>query len=266
MNNQIQAFENSEFGRLDVLMIEGKEHFPATECARMLGYALPDKAVRDHCRYRLKWTVPHPQSPGKTTKKNYIPEGDLYRLIVKAASQSRSKEIRKKALRFEQWIFDEVLPSIRRTGKYETGKADEADRAGAVKAVAERIIEEIKRAGALEAQIAQKDAQIEALKKRLGERLPDEPAVKEWRTPGEQAIMEAVRRLAWSPAAQSYDWTAAWATFYREVEREMGLKLKRRLREWKQANPGKEIARYKLMTGEEKSRAVEIVKRLCRAA
>lgn len=264
MNNQIQAFENSEFGRLDVLMIEGKEHFPATECARMLGYSNPIKAVGDHCRGITRRYVV--DRKGRRQQKNYIPEGDLYRLIVKAASQSRSKEIRKKALRFEQWIFDEVLPSIRRTGKYETGKADETDRAGAVKAVAERIIEEIKRAGALEAQIAQKDARIEEMEKQLAGRRPEETTAKEWRTPGEQAIMEAVRRLAWSPADQGYNWTAAWSTFYREVEREMGLKLKRRIREWKQGNPGKEIARYKLMTDEEKSRAVEIVKRLCRAA
>ena len=37
-NNELKIFENSEFGKLNVLVIDGKEYFPATECAKILGY------------------------------------------------------------------------------------------------------------------------------------------------------------------------------------------------------------------------------------
>lgn len=47
-----------------------------------------------------------------------IPEGDMYRLIVKAAVQSNSEKVRNAAEKFEKWIFDEVIPEIRRTGSY----------------------------------------------------------------------------------------------------------------------------------------------------
>lgn len=51
-----------------------------------------------------------------------IPEGDIYRLTIKASEQSRNKDIKEKAGKFESWIFDEVLPSIRKTGTYSTVK------------------------------------------------------------------------------------------------------------------------------------------------
>ena len=75
--NEIRIFENSAFGELEVREIEGKLHFPATACARMLGYEEPQSAVRQHCRCCVKHTVPHPQSKTKTISINYIPEGDL---------------------------------------------------------------------------------------------------------------------------------------------------------------------------------------------
>ncbi len=108
--NDLQVFQNSEFGELGVLDINGKPHFPATACAKMLGYTKPHNAISQHCRCSLKQGVPHPQNPGKTLVMNFIPEGDLYRLIVHSKLPA--------AERFEKWVFDEVLPSIRRTGSY----------------------------------------------------------------------------------------------------------------------------------------------------
>ena len=80
--NEMQVFQNSEFGSLGVLEINGKPHFPATACAKILGYAKPHNAIAQHCRYSLKQGVPHPQNPGKNVEMNFISEGDLYRLIV----------------------------------------------------------------------------------------------------------------------------------------------------------------------------------------
>ena len=108
--NEMQVFQNSEFGSLGVLEINGKPHFPATACAKIVGYAKPHNAIAQHCRYSLKQGVPHPQNPGKNVEMNFISEGDLYRLIVHSKLPA--------AERFERWVFDEVLPSIRQTGGY----------------------------------------------------------------------------------------------------------------------------------------------------
>lgn len=57
----------------------GKCYFPATE--KILGYAEPEKAVRMHRKGASKLDSP---SNGGIQKKNFIPEGDLYRLIVRS--------------------------------------------------------------------------------------------------------------------------------------------------------------------------------------
>lgn len=113
--NEMQVFQNSEFGELGVLELEGKPWFPANRCAKVLGYKRPNDALHAHCRYTAKYRIPHPQNPSKEIEVNFIPEGDLYRLIT------HSK--RPGAERFEKWVFDEVLPSIRKTGGYESQAA-----------------------------------------------------------------------------------------------------------------------------------------------
>ncbi|MGL6200447.1 MAG: phage antirepressor [Lachnospiraceae bacterium] len=117
MYNEIQVYENEEFGKLDILIIDGKPYFPATDCAKILGYTNPRKAIRDHCRWGTKRSVPHPQNPEKPIQVNFIPEGDLYRLIIRSKLPS--------AERFEKWVFDEVLPSIRSHGAYITDETIE---------------------------------------------------------------------------------------------------------------------------------------------
>ena len=79
--NELRVFENSEFGKLDIMLIDGKEYFPATECAKVLGYVRPADAVRDHCKGVVKMPTP---SNGGVQEKGFIPEGDLYRLIARS--------------------------------------------------------------------------------------------------------------------------------------------------------------------------------------
>jgi anti-repressor protein len=98
----LMFFENSEFGKLEILTIDGKHYFPATDCAEMLGYKDSINAIKQHCRWVVKHHVPHPQSPEKKIEKNYIPEGDLYRLIAHSKLPGAEK--------FESWVFDVVLP------------------------------------------------------------------------------------------------------------------------------------------------------------
>jgi anti-repressor protein len=107
--NDVRIFENSEFGQLEVIMINDKPYFPATDCARILGYTNPQKAIRDHCKGVNETVTP---INGINQTKNYIPEGDLYRLIIRSNLPS--------AERFEAWVMEEVLPSIRKHGAYMT--------------------------------------------------------------------------------------------------------------------------------------------------
>lgn len=100
-------FQNSEFGELDLLVVENKVYFPATQCAKILGYAKPADAIRNHCKGVFKTETP---TNGGLQKVNYIPEGDLYRLIVSSKLHTAEK--------FERWIFEDVLPTIRKTGGY----------------------------------------------------------------------------------------------------------------------------------------------------
>lgn len=116
--NEIRVFENTDFGKLDVINIEGKPYFPATDCARILGYEVPRKAIWDHCKRDgvLKrngvslTTNQHGKTTEQVVEKSYIDEGNLYRLIIFSRLPAAEK--------FERWVFDEVLPTIRKQGYY----------------------------------------------------------------------------------------------------------------------------------------------------
>ncbi len=114
MKIESDIFADTEFGQLDYVEINGKLYFPASDCAKVLGYHNPRKAIIDHCDEPVKLTVPHPQSPAKTIVKNFIRESDLYSLIF----HSRLPIGRQ----FRDWICDDVLPSIRKYGFYITPK------------------------------------------------------------------------------------------------------------------------------------------------
>lgn len=105
--NGLQVFENSEFGQLEVLIIDGKEFFSATACAKMLGYSRPADAITAHCKGAVKYRVP---TAGGEQELKFIPEGDLFRLIMRSKLPA--------AQRFESWVCDEVLPALRRQGMY----------------------------------------------------------------------------------------------------------------------------------------------------
>jgi len=115
--NNLQIFDNPEFGQVRMIEIDGKHYAVGSDVAKALEYAIPHKAVRDHCKGVLTWNIP---TSGGEQQVLVIPEGDIYRLIIKAADQSQNPRIQEKAERFERWLFDEVLPSIRQTGQYST--------------------------------------------------------------------------------------------------------------------------------------------------
>lgn len=112
--NELQIFSNPEFGEIRTVMIGDNEYFFGTDVASALEYKRPRKAVTDHC----KGVLSQDGSVLGQDDEPIITEGDMYRLIVKASSQSNSKAVRDKADKFEKWIFDEILPTLRKTGSY----------------------------------------------------------------------------------------------------------------------------------------------------
>ncbi len=113
--NELQIFENVEFGKIRMMEIDGKPYAVGVDVARALEYSNPSKAVIDHCKGITKLGIP---SKGGIQETNVITEGDIIRLITKAADQSKNETIRAKAEKFESWIFDEVVPQVLHTGQY----------------------------------------------------------------------------------------------------------------------------------------------------
>ena len=113
--------------------INGKPYFVATDVATALGYTNPRKAISDHCKGVTKRDTP---TSSGVQQMSYINEGDLYRLIMKSKLPSAEK--------FEKWVMEEVLPSIRKNGGYIAGQETLSDEELLSKAlmVAQRKIDE----------------------------------------------------------------------------------------------------------------------------
>lgn len=106
--NKIQIFENSEFGKVRTLMIDGEPWAYGKDIAVALGYAKPTDAVRNH-------VDPEDRTVSKTETVNgtapvLINESGLYSLIL-SSKLPKAKE-------FKRWITSEVLPALRKTGHY----------------------------------------------------------------------------------------------------------------------------------------------------
>lgn len=105
--NDLQIFNNEEFGEIRTITKDDKTYFAGSDVAKALGYAIPHKAVQTHCKGVLKWNIPTNSGNQDVL---FITEGDIYRLIMKSKLPSAEK--------FESWVMDEVLPTIRKTGSY----------------------------------------------------------------------------------------------------------------------------------------------------
>ena len=79
----------------------------AKDVATILGYKDTSDAIKKHCRWVGE--TPTHDSLGSLQPTKIIPEGDIYRLVVRSKLPS--------AERFEIWVFDEVIPALRKTGR-----------------------------------------------------------------------------------------------------------------------------------------------------
>lgn len=107
--NQIQIFNNPDFGEIRTVVIDGKPYFVGIEVAKALGYAVPKTATAKHVdsEDRLSTQIEY---AGQNRDIIVINESGLYSLIFGSKLESAKK--------FKKWVTSEVLPSIRKTGGY----------------------------------------------------------------------------------------------------------------------------------------------------
>jgi len=119
MQNQVHAvspvpavfcFESHE---VRTVTIKDDIWFVARDVAAVLGYARPEGAISNHCKHAKSFvSLDLGETPfeGATYNMLMIPERDVYRLIMKSTLPGAEK--------FEEWVVNEVLPSIRKHGHY----------------------------------------------------------------------------------------------------------------------------------------------------
>ncbi|HCL03814.1 MAG TPA: hypothetical protein DHW61_15645 [Lachnoclostridium phytofermentans] len=106
---QLKIFESEDFGQVRTNTENGKIYFCGSDVARALGYARPNEAITRHCKGTLKRSIP---TTSGRQEMLVISEGDIYRLVVKSQMPYADQ--------FESWIFDDVIPCIRKHGMYAT--------------------------------------------------------------------------------------------------------------------------------------------------
>lgn len=107
---KVEVFYFPQLGvSLRVQSINGEPWFVAKDIAESLQYSNPRDAIIKHCREKGV-AFYDSLTEGGIQKLKYINEGNMYRLIVNCTLPIADE--------FEEWIFERVLPSIRKTGMY----------------------------------------------------------------------------------------------------------------------------------------------------
>ena len=110
MNKEIQIFNNNELGQVRGILINGEPYFVGKDVAEILGYTNPQKAIRTHVDDEDKG-LNEMDTPGGIQQLTVINESGLYSLILSSKLPNAKK--------FKRWVTSEVLPQIRKTGRYE---------------------------------------------------------------------------------------------------------------------------------------------------
>lgn len=116
----IAVFNNQQFGEIRTIDEPNGIYFCGRDIATALGYSNTKDAIIRHCRKGGVVKRDLTDNLGRTQQVVFIDEGNLYRLIVHSKLPT--------AEQFERWVFDEVLPTIRKTGEYKAKPTDELRR------------------------------------------------------------------------------------------------------------------------------------------
>lgn len=107
--NELQVFNNAEFGSVRTTVIDGEPFFVGKDVAEILGYRDTSDALKRHVDEEDKLTRCFTDS-GQNREMYIINESGLYSLILRSQLS--------KARKFKRWVTSEVLPAIRRHGMY----------------------------------------------------------------------------------------------------------------------------------------------------
>lgn len=234
-NAMVKVFESEQFGNVRIIADGDKYLFCAKDVAVALGYKDAVNAIKAHCKGVVKR---HLLSTGGSQLSNFISEGDVYRLITHSKLPTAEK--------FESWVFDEVLPKLRRTGAYNMQEAIfekfpqmPRDYRSALLALADQI-------GVNE--ILTKENKILS-----GEKL-------QW---DNSAILVALIRK-YASAACNNMFGAGWKAFYKELLYKYGINLESRKTKDCNKNP-KNLNRavYKYLAEDEWQGAIETAVAMC---
>ena len=115
MENQIQIFNNTEFGEIRTVKINGEPWFVGKDIAAALGYSNPRDAISKHVDDEDKISVAIRDGNKGNPNQVIVNESGMYSLILSSKLEG--------AKRFKRWVTSEILPSIRKTGAYATDSA-----------------------------------------------------------------------------------------------------------------------------------------------
>ena len=119
MANEVQIFENAEFGKVRTIVKDGEPFFIGKDVAEILGYSNTRDALAKHVDDEDKNTVASRDGIQGNPNLTIINESGVYALIFGSKLP--------KAKQFKRWVTSEVLPSIRKTGSYNTIPKDRSE-------------------------------------------------------------------------------------------------------------------------------------------
>ena len=117
--NELQMFENKEFGNIRTVEINNEPYFVGKDVADILGYTNARKALADHTDEEDRNTVTIRDGNKGNPNQTVINESGLYSLILSSKLPTAKK--------FKRWVTSEVLPSIRKHGMYATESVNKPD-------------------------------------------------------------------------------------------------------------------------------------------
>lgn len=235
----MSVFENAEFGDIRILRDGEKYMFCANDVARALGYSNCRDAVRVHCKGVVKRDT---LTEGGVQSLSYIPEGDVYRLIASSKLPSAEK--------FERWVFDEVLPSIRKHGMYATESTLQQmiNNPDMIVMMAQRMLDEKARADTAEAKVAELESSVSSLKAENSALVGD---ITMWDS---RALLNALIRK-YAAVHMDNDFARAWRAFYKELLYKEGISV---------AGRSKSGSKLNTLTEEEVIAGVSVAIAMCR--
>ncbi len=168
---ELKLFQSPIFGQVRTVVINGQVMFAATDVAKCLGYANPQKAIRDHCKQEgvNEMDTPTENQHGSIVmqRMKFITKGNIIRLV--ASSKLPQAE------QVESWIFDEVIPTVLETGGYISTKSDDTPEeimARALTIAQATLAKREERLKQLEAETEQQQTTIELQGKEIKEAAP----------------------------------------------------------------------------------------------